>query len=456
MATLADNGAGRFRSLTMVETVDLGLLRRLRPQRRRRLPRVRRAVQPRRLDSGRARRLVVDGARIAQPGQRPLPRRLRAGGDAELRCRRSRRALPARQQRHLLPGWPSRRQRLGGREPDGERHRSWRATYAAWCPGRCRRRGAPPPAASASTPCGPRPWPLDRSRWPAATATATPRSATPRAARSTAAWPSAPRSGAALQPLEAATSNQAVADTAGVILTRGGAPVSAMYSSSTGGLTAGALFPSVVDAGDDVSPHHNWTVDVPVATIQAKWPAIGALAQHRRHPAQRARRMGRASHAGGAAGIGRRPDADRGPVPARHRAEVDLDPRRARMQQPGDRDAACRGRPDGLPRRGSRPHRRLSDRLERAPDERDGRLRAAGPGRRARRCPRGGRDGGHDEPDGGRRVRRRLRHGLPVRVGPAVGLEPELSAPPRRCRTWSPCRSTGMATSASSSRPRAT
>ena len=83
--------------------------------------------------------------------------------------------------------------------------------------------------------------------------------------------------GAALQPLEAATSNQAVADTGGVILTRGGAPVSAMYSSSTGGLTAGVLFPSVVDAGDDVSPHHSWSVDVPVATIQAKWPTIGTL-----------------------------------------------------------------------------------------------------------------------------------------------------------------------------------
>ena len=193
MATLADNGAGRFRSLTMVETATAGLLRRLRPQRRRRLPRVRRAVQPRRLDPGRARRVVVDGARFAQPGHRPLPRRLRAGGDAELRRRRSRRALPARQQRHLLPGWPARRERLGGREPDREQHRCWRATCAAWCPGRCRRRGAPRPAASASTPCGPRPWPLDRSRWPAATATATPRSATPRAARCTAAWPSAPR-----------------------------------------------------------------------------------------------------------------------------------------------------------------------------------------------------------------------------------------------------------------------
>ena len=44
---------------------DPGLLRRVRPQRRRRLPRVRRAVQPHRLDAGRALRVVVDGARIA-------------------------------------------------------------------------------------------------------------------------------------------------------------------------------------------------------------------------------------------------------------------------------------------------------------------------------------------------------------------------------------------------------
>ncbi len=83
--------------------------------------------------------------------------------------------------------------------------------------------------------------------------------------------------GATLQPLEAPTATAATAETVGLVMVRSGAIVSAMYSSSTGGITAGVLFPSVVDVGDEVSPHRTWSTSVSVATIEAKWPAVGRL-----------------------------------------------------------------------------------------------------------------------------------------------------------------------------------
>ncbi len=56
------------------------------------------------------------------------------------------------------------------------------------------------------------------------------------------------------------------------------------YSSSSGGYSAGAQFPAVVDAGDAVcvsasvcNTHHTWTVNIPVSTIQATYPQIGTL-----------------------------------------------------------------------------------------------------------------------------------------------------------------------------------
>ncbi len=81
--------------------------------------------------------------------------------------------------------------------------------------------------------------------------------------------------------IEAAFSNQATADTAGVVLLAGGAVVSAMYSASSGGYTndAGA-FPAVPDEGDQYSPlpdRHNWSATIPVATIEAAYPQIGSL-----------------------------------------------------------------------------------------------------------------------------------------------------------------------------------
>ncbi len=56
------------------------------------------------------------------------------------------------------------------------------------------------------------------------------------------------------------------------------------YSSSSGGYSAGAQFPAVVDAGDAVcisasvcNPNHNWTVTLSAAAIDAAYPSIGTF-----------------------------------------------------------------------------------------------------------------------------------------------------------------------------------
>ncbi|QDQ96365.1 SpoIID/LytB domain-containing protein [Tomitella fengzijianii] len=54
----------------------------------------------------------------------------------------------------------------------------------------------------------------------------------------------------------------AVADTAGMVVTRGGQPVATEFSASTGGWTAGGDFPAVEDVGDAASPVHDWTETV--------------------------------------------------------------------------------------------------------------------------------------------------------------------------------------------------
>ncbi len=53
------------------------------------------------------------------------------------------------------------------------------------------------------------------------------------------------------------------------------------YSSSTGGYSAGGAFPAVPDLGDSVSsnPVHTWTVQILLSTIQAAFPALGAVQQ---------------------------------------------------------------------------------------------------------------------------------------------------------------------------------
>ncbi|MGH9164680.1 MAG: SpoIID/LytB domain-containing protein [Acidimicrobiales bacterium] len=81
--------------------------------------------------------------------------------------------------------------------------------------------------------------------------------------------------------LEAATTNAAIADTAGQVrvFTATGAVALTEFSSSTGGYSAGGVFPAVVDDGDavDANPNHDWKAQVPVADIEAAYPAIGAL-----------------------------------------------------------------------------------------------------------------------------------------------------------------------------------
>jgi SpoIID/LytB domain protein len=79
---------------------------------------------------------------------------------------------------------------------------------------------------------------------------------------------------------EAATTDQATADTAGQVrVFSNGSVASTEFSSSTGGYTAGGTFPAVVDDGDSVSsnPNHSWSTSIAVSTIQAAYPAIGTL-----------------------------------------------------------------------------------------------------------------------------------------------------------------------------------
>ncbi len=77
---------------------------------------------------------------------------------------------------------------------------------------------------------------------------------------------------------------QAVTDTAGQVMqTTSGAIAETTYSASTGGYTSGPVFTPVADAGDSVcvpgacNPNHSWTVQVPVSSVEAQWPAIGTL-----------------------------------------------------------------------------------------------------------------------------------------------------------------------------------
>jgi len=52
--------------------------------------------------------------------------------------------------------------------------------------------------------------------------------------------------------------------------------VSAEYSASTGGYTAGGTFPAVPDLGDVESPDHNWTASVPASTVGSTF-GVGTL-----------------------------------------------------------------------------------------------------------------------------------------------------------------------------------
>ena len=82
------------------------------------------------------------------------------------------------------------------------------------------------------------------------------------------------------RPLESVSSNKAVASTAGVIMTYGGKPILAEYSSSTGGYTTSGGFPYLAprpDPTDASSPMHSWSETVSFAQIKFAWPSIGAF-----------------------------------------------------------------------------------------------------------------------------------------------------------------------------------
>jgi SpoIID/LytB domain protein len=81
--------------------------------------------------------------------------------------------------------------------------------------------------------------------------------------------------------LEADTTNQAVDGTRGQIrvFTSNGSVARTEFSSSTGGYTAGGVFPAVPDEGDavDSNPSASWTAKIPVTVLESARPEIGSL-----------------------------------------------------------------------------------------------------------------------------------------------------------------------------------
>jgi SpoIID/LytB domain protein len=82
------------------------------------------------------------------------------------------------------------------------------------------------------------------------------------------------------------TSTLAAADTAGQVMVIDGTSTVATteYSASSGGYSAGAQFPAVVDDGDSIcisssvcNQNHSWMVSIPVTQVQAAYPQIGTL-----------------------------------------------------------------------------------------------------------------------------------------------------------------------------------
>jgi SpoIID/LytB domain protein len=77
----------------------------------------------------------------------------------------------------------------------------------------------------------------------------------------------------------------AAADTANEVMVVNGTSTVATteYSASSGGYSTGAQFPAVPDAGDSVcvagacNPNHDWTVSVPVSSMEAAYPQVGTL-----------------------------------------------------------------------------------------------------------------------------------------------------------------------------------
>lgn len=82
---------------------------------------------------------------------------------------------------------------------------------------------------------------------------------------------------------EQSRTNQAIDATRGQVLTKGGGPIFAQFSASSGGWTAKGAFsylPAKKDRFDDFAgnDYHSWTVPTTDARIEQTWPAVGDLA----------------------------------------------------------------------------------------------------------------------------------------------------------------------------------
>lgn len=69
------------------------------------------------------------------------------------------------------------------------------------------------------------------------------------------------------------SSNLAISETAGVVRMRDGEVARTEFSSSTGGWTAGGVFPAVEDLGDaiEINPNHDWEVSIAISDIESRW-----------------------------------------------------------------------------------------------------------------------------------------------------------------------------------------
>ena len=71
--------------------------------------------------------------------------------------------------------------------------------------------------------------------------------------------------------------NRAADATAGDIRLQNGKAAFTEFSASTGGYTAGGEFPAVVDAGDAISPTHEWTATISPSAVAAAYPSVGSV-----------------------------------------------------------------------------------------------------------------------------------------------------------------------------------
>ena len=68
-------------------------------------------------------------------------------------------------------------------------------------------------------------------------------------------------------------SNLAIADTSGVVRVRDGEVARTEFSSSTGGWTAGGVFPAVEDLGDSIelNPNHDWETQIDISAVEGRF-----------------------------------------------------------------------------------------------------------------------------------------------------------------------------------------